>query len=167
MANMRRRAVTGSAGPDFFPEESVSSVADAILLTVLAEIETFAEIPEELFVAPPRYVEQMASLGVPYRPRAWFGGSLPPRLRKVCSRAVDRLEWSGLIERITEPKRDRVTHLRPTQAGLRAALEIAATSADRRAINEALRRTDWGGELSPDALARARSPPGPAGTFAD
>ena len=50
--------------------------------------------------------------------------------------------------KITEPRRDRVTHLQLTTLGLRLALSRAGRHADRSAITEGLRLTRWGKDLA-------------------
>ena len=147
MLNSADRDFRSSVEPDHFPQGTTADLANTVLLVLLAEIEAFAEIPQALLDVPVAYAKQMMHMGVPYRPRVWFGGALSPRLRKMCSRGVDRLQRDGLVERITESKRDRVTHLRLTPEGLKRALALAEPDADRAAVVAGLRRTNWGGTL--------------------
>ena len=49
---------------------------------------------------------------------------------------------------MTETHRDRTVALVPTADGLAHALNLAGTRADRRAVREGLRRTQWGTELA-------------------
>lgn len=54
---------------------------------------------------------------VRYAPAEWLKQRPTPKLRQRWSRATRRMAAAGLIERITEPSRDRVTHVRVTQPG--------------------------------------------------
>ncbi|MEQ8785115.1 MAG: hypothetical protein RIC55_02410 [Pirellulaceae bacterium] len=112
---------------------------------MLADIEAFAEAPID---SPNTYVVSMQVSGVPYQPNQWFG-PLTMAERKACSRAAKRLESEGLVERVTQRGRNRVTHLRPTAAGICSALETAEPQADRAAIVDGLRRMNWAGHLIP------------------
>jgi hypothetical protein len=120
-----------------------------MLLTLLAEIEAFAEVPDRLVntSTPEPYIVAMVCSGVPYRPRVWLGGSLPPAKRMACSRAARRLARLALVQRITEDLRDRVRYLQPTETGLARALELAGDQADQDAVVEGLLRTRWGRDL--------------------
>lgn len=100
------------------------------------------EAPEE--AGPSPYFHAMASVGVPYCPRAWLGRVLSSAERMAYSRATRRLAIAGQVERIMQCRRDRVTHLRPTPLGLSTALALAGDEADRGAIREGLARTLWG-----------------------
>ena len=122
--------------------------ADQMLLILLAEIEVFAELPDDLPDPPEPYLYGLQTAGVPYRPAAWLGGPLPPAPRMACSRAAQRLARAGLVRRITEARRDRVRYLQPTADGLVRALELAGRDADKTAVVEGLRRTQWGRGLA-------------------
>jgi hypothetical protein len=121
--------------------------ADVILCALLAEIETFGELPEIVARGPEPHVVAMRSIGVPYRPSAWFSEPLTPARHKAYSRATERLECAGLVCRITGEKGQRVSRVQLTPAGLDRAIELAGPSADRTAVAEGLRRTAWGREL--------------------
>jgi len=101
-----------------------------ILLAVLADIE----------------VGVAEDAGVRHQPAVWFG-CLTAAQRKACSRAVRSLEEAGLLVRITEPNRDRVTHVQLTPAGLWRALQLAGPDADCDAIIDALLHTTWGQDV--------------------
>ena len=60
-----------------------------------------------------------------------------------------RLERDGYVTRITEPRRDRITHLRPTLNGLMWAFR-ASPATDIDIVVTALRRTEWGRGLADD-----------------
>lgn len=122
--------------------------ADQMLLTLLAEVEVFAELPDDLLDAPEPYLYALQTAGVPYRPAAWLGGPLPPARRMACSRTARCLARAGLVRRMTEARRDRVRYLQPTVDGLVRALELAGRDADKTAVVEGLRRTRWGRGLA-------------------
>jgi hypothetical protein len=55
---------------------------------------------------------------VRYAPAVWFEERATPARRQRWSRWTRRLTWAGLLDRITEPSRDRVTHVRLTPDGM-------------------------------------------------
>ena len=122
--------------------------SDTILMSILAEIETFAAMPDAAFDEPDPYVFAMYADGVPYEPAFWNGGPLSVVRRMAFSRAARRLEGRGLVRRVTEKGRNRVRCLVPTAAGLARALALVGDGADRQAVREGLRRTQWGTELA-------------------
>lgn len=122
---------------------------DDLLQIILAEIETFADLSDELLDSNVWYVKEMATVGVPYRPAVWLNRRpLPRDRRQSISRVARRLERHGLVQRITEAKRDRVTHLRPTPAGLWRALALAGAKSDHQAVIRGLRLIYWAGSLA-------------------
>jgi hypothetical protein len=123
--------------------------ADHMLLTVLAEVEVFADVPDDALRAPEPAIWAMVTAGVPYRPAVWVGRPLPSAARMAWSRAARRLARDGMLRRITHAGRDRVRYVRPTAAGLARAIQLAGADADVGAIAEALRRTQWGRRLRP------------------
>jgi hypothetical protein len=127
---------------------AIESNARFILLAILAEIEAFAEVPDDAFEAGDPFVIAMCRDGVPFAPAHWVGGSLPSARRMAFSRAAHRLTAQGLIRRVTERLRDRVRYVAPTRAGLTHALALAGKKADRTAVYEGLRRTCWGRSLA-------------------
>ena len=122
--------------------------ADAILRAVLAEIEAFAQLDEFVAYGPDPGVLAMRTVGVPYRPAVWFSEPLTAARHKAYSRATERLEFAGLVRRITGEKGRRVSRVQLTARGLRRALGLAGPGADRGAVAEGLRRTAWGGHLA-------------------
>ena len=72
------------------------------------------------------------------------------------SRTAKRLEAAGFLERITEPKRDRVTHIRPTSAALRWVMEAAKESVNRPALLEGVKRCHWAAGFCRQLSFRAR-----------
>ena len=63
-----------------------------------------------------RDVSQTSS--VRYRPAVWLQEKPTPSRRQRWSRWTRRLATAGLLERICEPSRDRVTHVRITPDGI-------------------------------------------------
>jgi hypothetical protein len=116
-----------------------------VLLQVLAEIEVFSTI-DLLFETKHPYVEGVQRLGIPYRPAIWFGGPLSGSRRKAISRATTKLAVRGLVKRMTQNRRDRVTHLRLTRAGFRRAIDLAGEF-DLGQMVESLARIDWADPL--------------------
>ena len=129
-----------------------------ILAAVLAEVEALKDLGRALEEGTSRRLAELRDLGIPYRPDDWFGGPLSWACRKAYSRAAVRLEAAGLIVRITQPKRDRVTHLQLTAAGLRRALRLVRRRADPTAVAEGLGRTTWGKQLAAGLTAGRCSP---------
>jgi hypothetical protein len=119
-----------------------------LLLAVLAEIEQFAEVPDDAFGTGDRYLVAMTRDGVPFAPAFWVGRSLSPARRMAFSRAARRLAARGLVRRITERLRDRVRCLVPTADGLARAVLLAGDSVDATAVREGLARTRWGRSLA-------------------
>jgi len=130
--------------------------AREILLNVLAQIEAFSELDASLAEGPDQYPSTMRSMGVPYQPNAWFAKPLDDARRQAYSRATKQLERAGLIQRVTEPDRNRVTHLLLTPAGLRCAMELAGPHADRMAVAKGLWLTNWGRDLATHLFAKSR-----------
>lgn len=118
-----------------------------LLLAVLAEIELFAEVPDDAFDAGDPFVVAMCRDGVPFTPALWVGQPLPAARRMAFSRAARRLADRGLARRITEASRDRVRYLVLTPDGLSRALALAGNQADQTAVREGLARTRWGRTL--------------------
>jgi len=127
-----------------------------ILAAVLAEIEALKHLGTALEEGASPRLAGLRDVGIAYRPDDWFGGPLSGARRKAYSRAAARLEGAGLLLRITEPNRDRVTHLQLTAAGLRRALRLVGPRADLAAIAEGLGRTTWGRELAAGLTPRRR-----------
>jgi len=129
-----------------------------ILAAVLAEIEALKQVGTALEDGASPRLAGLRDLGIPYRPDDWFDGPLSWAHRKAYSRAAVRLASAGLVLRITQPKRDRVTHLQLTGAGLRRALRLVGRRADLAAIAEGLGRTAWGKGLAAGLTAGRRPP---------
>ncbi len=119
-----------------------------IMVALLAEIEALRDLGPTLEEGTTRGLADLRDLGIPYGPANWSDVPLSAASRKAYSRATARLERVGLVSRVPETRRDRVTHLRLTPAGLRWALALVGRRADRAALAEGLRRTTWGQELA-------------------
>ena len=131
----------------------VNEFAEKILFGVLAEIETLPMLRSALTQGATPELVGLRDTGIPYRPAEWYGVALDCAARQSYSRAAIRLEAHGVLRRITEPRRDRVTHLQLTATGLRLALSRAGRRADRSAIAEGLRLTRWGKDLAANLSA--------------
>ena len=131
----------------------VNEYAEKILFGVLGEIEALPILEPMLTQGATPELVQMRDNGIPYRPAEWYGVPLDCAARQAYSRAAMRLEACGVLRRITEPRRDRVTHLQLTAFGLRLALSRAGRRADRSAIAEGLRLTRWGKNLAANLSA--------------
>jgi hypothetical protein len=127
---------------------AIETNARFLLLAILAEIELFAEVPEDAFAGGDPFVVAMCRDGVPFTPAVWAGERLPPARRMGFSRAARRLAQRGQVVRVTERLRDRVRYLVPTPAGFARALALAGAKADRIALREGLQRTRWGRTLA-------------------
>lgn len=117
-----------------------------ILYAVVAEIESFGAVdPVDIAMSISSFYLEMQTIGVPYQPSVWFS-RLPPAQRKRYSRATRRLERFVYLDRILERRRERVTHVRPTFAGLEWVVAKAGTVhlAD---LAEGLRRCEWASKL--------------------
>jgi hypothetical protein len=75
-------------------------ISNVILLNLLAEIEVFAEVPDD--AGPSLHVHPLVAAGVPYCPRAWLGRPLSAAERMAYSRATRRLAIAGQVERVTQ-----------------------------------------------------------------
>lgn len=127
---------------------AIEANARFLLLAILAEIEQFAEVPDDAFDAADPFVVAMCRDGVPFAPAFWAGERLSSARRMAYSRAARRLADRGLVKRITEKHRDRVRYLVPTSDGMSRALTLAGDKADRQAVWEGLARTRWGRALA-------------------
>jgi hypothetical protein len=135
-------------GPPADPPVPDNDGAD-VLQALLHRLIWFASLNEP--VAAQSRQPEIAGLrrhGIPYAPCEWFG-PVNDKQRQRYSRATMRLEGDGYVIRITELRRDRVTHLRPTLNGLMWALR-ASPATDIGEVTTALRRTEWGRRLAED-----------------
>jgi hypothetical protein len=145
-------ATRDAMAPDF-SDAALSTIpivehARNLLRAVLIEIEWLPVFGADLSSGRTLELKGIRDRGIPYAPAKWDAAPLSDAERQACSRATLQLQGLGLLERITEPRRDRVTHVRPTASGLRLALQLAGPDADRLAIREGLGLTTWGKELA-------------------
>ncbi len=123
---------------------------EQVLAALLADVEIFAKLDALLITRSlDPYVASMVHRGVPYRPRVWFG-TLSWARTKAISRATMRLERDGFAVRIVELRRNRVTHVRPTLAGIRFMMDVHHVPPEH--IAAGLRRTRWGSALADELL---------------
>jgi len=118
-----------------------------LLLAVLAELDVLGSRTTKELCVGERHLAELLTRGVPYTPDDWCEQPLSAARRKAISRAAQRLESSGLLIRVTEPNRNRVTHLLPTLDGLLKAFRLTS-QADFKSIIAGLHRTAWGGRLA-------------------
>jgi hypothetical protein len=102
-----------------------------LLCHVMADIETFIELSDRLQRSDERFVRAIRELGVPYTPSTWKRGNITSAQKMAYTRAVRRLEQSGFITRISEPKRDRTTHVRPTEMAIAFMINQLGSQIDR------------------------------------
>ncbi len=118
-----------------------------ILLAVLAELEVFSTLDETLFEKGNPYVWNVRHVGVLYRPAVWFGGPLSASRRKSLTRATRKLTRDGLVDRVTEKRRDRVTHLKLTPNGFSQALQLADQKVEWQQLVDSLAWIEWADDL--------------------
>ncbi len=128
------------------------AIGAALLNVIVEELAWFGSLPHGQAMSPSNWLmRRFRERGVPYRPRDWFS-NVTERDRQRFSRACLRLERDGYLIRITEPLRERVTHVQPMLDGALWTLR-ANPNFDVTSIVEGLRRTDWGTWLA-DELRR-------------
>jgi hypothetical protein len=150
LANVTQAAMDATAAdPDDMAQIAIpiSEHARKLLRAVLIEIESLPAFGHDLPNGRTLELRAIRDKGIPYRPSTWNGAPLNDTERQAYSRAALQLQMYGLLERITEQHRDRVTHVRLTDKGLRLALRLAGRDIDRSAHIEGLRLTNWGREL--------------------
>ena len=118
-----------------------------ILLAVLAELEVFSTLDETLFEKGNPYVWNVRHVGIPYCPAVWFGGRLSAGRRKSLTRATRKLTRKRLVRRVTEKRRDRLTHLRLTPDGFSQALQLADQKVEWQQLVESLAWIEWADDL--------------------
>ncbi len=137
-----------------------------LLYPIVAEIESFGAMdPVVLKQAVAPFIRAMQTVGVPYSPSTWFG-ALAPAERKRLTRATKRLEVLGYLERVTEPNRDRATHVRPTYAALAWVIDTAGESVNLAELSEGLSRCEWADDLGRQLRAGDRTQHFPAAVAA-
>jgi hypothetical protein len=114
---------------------------------LLAEIEVFAEIDVNAVGISSTWLNGMRNRGIPFTPEHWSATHGPSRKMQLVRAARD-LERKGLLQRLTEPHRDRTTYVIPSITLLRQTIENLGAQADIDAICLGLRKTHWGVELA-------------------
>ena len=77
---------------------------------MLAELEIFAEINLDTPGITDSWLTGMLRHGIPFTPSYWAGDENPRRKMQLV-RAAKQLEQMGRLKRVTEPNRDRATHV--------------------------------------------------------
>ncbi len=127
---------------------TADSALGQILLVTVAGIEVLGREPaDEVGQSTNPYLIAIRDVGVPYEVDFWFG-PVTGAQRKAYSRATQQLDDRGFVQRVTEPNRDRVTHVRPTYAGLEWVMDVAGQSVNRKTLLRGLEYCDWTGNLS-------------------
>ena len=80
---------------------------------LVAELEVFAEIDLDMPGITDSWIVGMLRHGIPFTPSYWAGDENPQRKMQLV-RAAKQLEQMGLLKRVTEPNRDRTTHVIPS-----------------------------------------------------
>ncbi len=112
---------------------------------LLAEIEVFSEIDVSAVGISSTWLDGMRNRGIPFAPEYWSAGHGASRKMQLVRAARD-LERKGLLQRLTEPHRDRTTYVIPGITLLRQTIENLSGQADVNAICLGLRKTIWGTE---------------------
>ncbi len=118
-----------------------------LLCNVMADIETFIELSDRLQRSDERFVRAIREVGVPFTPSSWKRGSITSAQKMAYTRAVRRLEQSGFIHRISESKRDRTTHVRPTETAIAFMIDQLGSQIDCDQLFGSISRFDWCGNL--------------------
>lgn len=123
----------------------------AILLGILAELDVAGDPPTGVAM---RIVDELRAFGVRYLPACWHDRAHTNREANRFRLAVARLERAGQVERV-QVIGSRTTHLRPTPAGIAAAVGIGdadGAGADVAAVIRALSLCEW---WDPSAITEA------------
>lgn len=129
-------------------ESKLKSYEFELLCNVLADIETFAEIGRRVRISEMRFAKSMREIGVPFTPSLWKCGRATPAQQMAYTRAVRRLERMKLITRVSEPSRDRTTHVKPTEAAIATLIELLGDRVSLGGLVASLSLTDWGRTLA-------------------
>lgn len=128
------------------PNIDPSVMAD-LLFPIVADIEWLGTPDgKRLAETDAPNIRELQTVGVRYQPSAWHD-SLTKKERNRLSHTAKRLEAAGFLERITEPQRDRVTHIRPTSKALRWVIEAAKGSVNQPALLEGVKSCHWAAGL--------------------
>ncbi|MDZ4850824.1 MAG: hypothetical protein SGI77_16170 [Pirellulaceae bacterium] len=119
-----------------------------LFCNVLADTKTFAEIGRRVRMSKMRFTKSMGEVGVPFTSSLWKCGRATASQRMAYTRAVRRLERMRLIARISEPSRDRTTHVKPTEAAIATLIEYLGEQISLGGLVASLSLTDWGQALA-------------------
>ena len=122
---------------------------------LVAELEVFAEIDLDMPGITDSWIVGMLRHGIPFTPSYWAGDENPRRKMQLV-RAAKQLEQIGLLERVTEPSRDRTTHVIPSLALISETIDQLGDEANVDAVIAALSRTDWGAGICLSTRRRRR-----------
>lgn len=114
---------------------------------LVAELEVFAEIDLDLPGIKSSWLTGMLHHGIPFSPSYWVGDENPRRKMRLV-RAAKQLEQKGLLTRVTEPNRDRATHVIPSLELISETIDQLSDEANLGAVVAALSRTDWGAGIA-------------------
>lgn len=81
--------------------------------------------------------------GIPFTPSYWAGDENPRRKMQLV-RAAKQLEQMGRLKRVTEPNRDRTTHVIPSLELISETIDQLRDEANLDAVIAGLSQTDWG-----------------------
>jgi hypothetical protein len=118
-----------------------------LLCNMMADIETFIELSDRLQRSDERFVRSLRQIGVPFTPSSWKRGNITTAQKMAYTRAVRRLERSGFITRVSESKRDRTTHVRPTKMAIVFMIDQLGLQIDCDQLFESISRMQWCGNL--------------------
>ena len=110
---------------------------------LVAELEVFAEIDLDRSGIKSSWLTGMLHHGIPFTPGYWAGDENPPRKMRLV-RAAKQLEQIGWLERVTEPNRDRTTHVIPSPELISETIDQLGDKANVDAVIATLSQTDWG-----------------------
>ena len=114
---------------------------------LVAELEVFAEAELDLDGIPDTWIAGMLHRGIPFTPSYWSGGQ-NPRLKMRLVRAADQMEQLGMLTRLTDPNRNRTTHVIPAAELIADTVRRLDDQFDTDAVIAGLSRTDWGASVA-------------------
>ncbi|TWT65474.1 hypothetical protein [Crateriforma conspicua] len=118
-----------------------------LTMWLLAELEVFAEIDLKVPGITDPWIVGMLRHGIPFTPSYWSGDE-NPRQKMRLVRTAKELERIGLLKRVTEPNRDRTTHVIPSPELISATIGRLGDEVNVDAVIAALSRTDWGAGIA-------------------
>lgn len=85
--------------------------------------------------------------GIPFTPSYWSCDE-NPRQKMRLVRTAKQLERIGLLKRVTEPNRDRTTHVIPSPELISETIGRLGDDVNVDAVISALSRTGWGAGIA-------------------